>query len=102
MDFSFFSPHYRERILYSYVENKGKSINSEGSPEGEARGRSRGIYRLSRVFHIRMLFSLDLKEINHSYTKYEGKVYKFFPSVWRIGIRFVFDLLIYPDGSKIS
>jgi len=62
----------------------------------------RGIYRISRVFHIRILFSLDLKEINHSYTKYEGKVYKFFPSVRRIGIRFVFDLLIYPDGSKMS
>lgn len=41
-------------------------------------------------------------EINNSYTKYEGKVYKFFPSVRRIGIRFVFELLIYPDGSKMS
>ena len=54
------------------------------------------------IFYIWMLFSLDLKEINYSYTKYEGKVYKFFPSVRRIGIRFVFDLLIYPDGSKMS
>ena len=84
------------------MENEGKSINSEGCPEGEARGTSRGIYRLSRVFHIRLLFSLNLAKINYSYTKYEGKVYKFFPSVRRIGIRFVFDLLIYPDGFKMS
>ena len=41
-------------------------------------------------------------KIDYSYTKYEGKVYKFFPSVRRIGIRFVFDLLIYPDGFKMS
>ena len=84
------------------MENLGKSINSSGCLSGFALGTSLGIYQLSRVFHIRMLFSLDLKEINHSYTKYEGKVYKFFPSVRRIGIRFVFDLLIYPDGSKMS
>ena len=62
----------------------------------------RGIYQLSQVFQMRILFSLELKEINHSHTKYEGKVYKFFPSVWRIGIRFVFDYLIYPNGTKIS
>ena len=59
------------------MENEGKSINSEGCPEGKARGTSRGIYCLSFVFHIRLLFFLDLKEINHSYPKYEGKVYKF-------------------------
>ena len=53
----------------------------------------REIYRLSQVFHIRMLFSPDLKEINHSYTKYEGKVYKFFLSVWRTGIKLVFEFL---------
>ena len=40
-------------------------------------------------------------KIDYSYTKYAGKVYKFFPSDRRIGIRFVFDLLIYPDGSKM-
>ena len=39
--------------------------------------KNEGIYRLSWVFHIRLLFFLDLKEINHSYPKYEGKVYKF-------------------------
>ena len=59
------------------MKNEGKTINSEGCPKGEARGTSWGIYRLSWVFHIRLLFFLDLKEINHSYPKYEGKVYKF-------------------------
>ena len=59
------------------MKNEGKTINSEGCPEGEARGTTRGIYRLSWVFHIRLLFFLDLKEINHSYPKYKGKVYKF-------------------------
>ena len=39
--------------------------------------KNEGIYCLSWVFHIRLLFFLDLKEINHSYPKYEGKVYKF-------------------------
>ena len=38
---------------------------------------NKGIDHLSWVFHIRLLFFLDLKEINHSYPKYEGKVYKF-------------------------
>ena len=73
----------REGTLFPYVENDGFNP-------------------LSYVFHIRMLFFLDLKEINHSYTKYEVKVYKLFPSVRRTGKRFVFDLLIYPDGSKVS
>jgi len=59
------------------MKNKGKTINSEGCSEGEARGTSRWIYHLSWVFYIRLLFFLDLKEINHSYPKYEGKVYKF-------------------------
>ena len=40
------------------MENEGKTINSEGFPEGEAWGTSWGIYRLSWVFYIRMLFSL--------------------------------------------
>ena len=59
------------------MENEGKTINSKGCPKGEARGTSQGIYHLSWVFHIRLLFFLDLKEINHYYPKYEGKVYKF-------------------------
>ena len=45
-------------IKYSYVENGGKSINSEGCSEGEAQGTSWGIDSLSLVFHIRMLFFL--------------------------------------------
>ena len=39
--------------------------------------KNEGIYRISSVFHIRLLFFLELKEINHSYSKYKGKVYKF-------------------------
>ena len=39
--------------------------------------KNEGIYRISWVFHIRLLFFLELKEINHSYSKYKGKVYKF-------------------------
>ena len=39
--------------------------------------KNKGIYRLSWVFHIRLLFFLELKEINHSHSKYKGKVYKF-------------------------
>ena len=39
------------------MENKGKTINSEGFPEGEAQGTSWGIYRLSFIFHIRILYS---------------------------------------------
>ena len=71
-------------------------------PRAKSEGHPKEPIDPPRVPHIRMLFSLDPKEINHSYSKYEGKVYKFFPSVWRTGIIFVFDLLIYPDGSKIS
>ena len=83
------------------MENEGKSINSKGWPEGEARGTSRGISILSQVLYIRLLFSLNLEKINHSYIKYEGKVYKFCLWVSRIGIRFVYELLIYDDGSKL-
>ena len=60
------------------MKNKGKTINSEGCLEGEARGTSRGIYRLSRVFHIRLLFSLDL----------QGQEFVFFPRI--TGKEFVF------------
>ena len=41
------------------------------------------------------LFFSNLNEIDHSYTKYEGKVYRFLPSVRRTGIRFVIEFLPY-------
>ncbi len=79
----------------------GKYRNSEGCVEGGARDTSWGISILSQVLYIRLLFSLNLEKINHSYIKYEGKVYKFCPWVSRIGIRFVYELLIYDYGSKL-
>ena len=49
------------------MKNSGKTINSSGCPEGEALGTSLGIYRLSFVFHIRLLYSLkSLKDKNET------------------------------------
>ena len=44
------------------MKNSGKTINSEGCPEGEAQGTSRGFFRLSFIFHIRLLYSLESLE----------------------------------------
>ena len=61
-------------------------MNSEGCPEGEARGTSRGIHRPAWVFYIGLVFFLKSKEIYHSVPKYGGKEYKFLHWVWRTGI----------------
>ena len=61
-------------------------MNSEGCREGKAEGTSQGIHRLAWVFHIRLVFFVDMKEINYSYTKYGGKVYEFLTWGGRTGI----------------
>ena len=65
-------------ILGWTIHNKNIIIFYEKQRKDDKfRGTSWGIYCLSFVFHIRLLFFLDFKEINHSNPKYEGKVYKF-------------------------
>ena len=65
-------------------------------PEYEARGIFREIYYHAfriyiRDFYIRFVFFLDWVEINHSYTKYEGKNINSHTGVrkTRIGSRYV-------------
>jgi len=42
------------------MKNSGKTINSSGCPSGFALGTSLGIYRLSFVFYIRLLYTLTV------------------------------------------
>ena len=55
------------------MKNSRKTINSSGCPSGFALGTSLGIYRLSFIFHIRLLYSLESLEDKNKTLKHKNE-----------------------------